>query len=174
MQAGKKAPRLWQKGKGSHPMRRKLERIFPSTRAALRRLKMICVGYPFGNKLAKIVCIGEPEAESSLLLLELGILSHSLLTVDCCALAGFRLIGEPDGRWRLPKTLKSSMCDIKEGGVGKLTFYGENLALGRPNEHTLKVGDFRSEFFSEKILVSGLEGFPHKNKIFYTKKLNNF
>ena len=174
MQALRNAKSSWQKGRGSHPLRRRLDRIFPRTRAALRRLKMISIRYPFGNKLARIVCIGEPERESAGLLHSLGIFSHSLMTVEGCGLAGFRFSHDPDGLWQLPRSLSASMCDVRAGGVGKLTFLGDNLALGKSEYHSTRAGRFRSELLYPRLLVSDIWGFPSKNHTFFAKKLNNF
>ena len=174
MQSLKNAKAVWQRGRGSHPLRRRLDRIFPRTRAALRRLKMISIRYPFGSKLSRIVCIGEPERESAELLHSFGIFSHSLLSVDRCGLAGFRISRDPDGRWRLPRSLSASMCDVGVGGVGKLTFIGDHLADGTAEWHSTRSGSFRSELLYPRLLVSDIWGFPYKNHTFFAKRLNNF
>ena len=170
MEKLRRAPRLWQRGKGTHPLKVKFDKLFPKTRAALRRLKMIYVHYHFGGKLKRIATLGEGEVGAVESLHSFGVTSTSILTVDLCGFVGFRVSGDRECLWRLPKGLFADMCSVGQSGVGKLTFYGKDLALGSSSGHTFESGSFRSEFFEELILVSDLYGFPAQKGVFYVKK----
>ena len=166
----KVAPKRWQKGKGSHPLRLKLDRIFPRTRAALRRLKMIYVHYPFGGKLSGITTNGNIDTDCASGLLEFGVFASSVLTVENCALAGFRKTGDREGLWRLPKYLCADMCNVGARGTGTITFWGGGISSNTPNEHTFKPGEFRKENEKDAWLVSDLFGFTTLKGKFLVKK----
>ena len=170
MKALRSAPSAWQRGRGSHPIRLKLDRLFPRTRAALRRLKMIYVHYPFGGRLSWVVTVGELDSECTETLSTFGVISSSLLSVDNCALAGFRRSGDREGFWRLPSRLFADMCNVGVGGIGTVTFFGDGLSESAPNGHTFKAGEFREEFGSQYLLVSDLRGFSTRKGVFFVKK----
>ena len=170
MRVLKVAPKAWQKGRGSHPLRLKLDRLFPRTRAALRRLKMIYVHYPFGGKLSGVITKGELSADAERGFLEFGVLSSSILTADNCPLAGFRKTGDRVGFWRLPKYLCADMCNVDPFGHGTIILWGGGLSENTPNGHTFKAGEFREENEKNAWLVSDLFGFSTRKGTFFVKK----
>lgn len=163
-------PSAWHKGRGSHPIRLKLDKLFPKTRAALRRLKMIYVHYPFGGRLVSVAALGELSESTAESLADFGVLSASMLGIKRCALVGFRRYGDKVGRWRLPKGLFADMCDVGAGGIGRITFYGDGLSIGEVKGHTLKAGELRREHAIAPLLVSDIWGFSCSKGLFYAQK----
>lgn len=170
MEKLKSLPSFWKKGVGSHPLRLKLDKLFPRTRAAIRRLKMIYVHYHFGGRISGVATIGELNEKTSESLASFGVLSSSLLGIKNCALVGFRRYGDKRNFWRLPEGLFADMCNVGGGGLGRVTFFGDGISLGEARGHTFKAGELRSEYNVEPILVSNICGFSASGDVFYAKK----
>ena len=117
------APSAWQKGKGSHPLRRRLDRLFPRTRAAWRRLRLELVHYPYGGRLSGVTVLGRTEEKQSEFLAEMGVLTSSVISSEGCALAGYRRWSDERGFWRLPRYLCADMREVGPRGYGRLTFF---------------------------------------------------
>ena len=117
------APSAWQKGKGSHPLRRRLDRLFPRTRAAWRRLRLELVHYPYGGRLSGVTVLGGTDERESEFLAEMGVLTSSVISTEGCALAGYRRWGDERGFWRLPRYLCADMQEVGPRGYGHLTFF---------------------------------------------------
>ena len=170
MEALRSAPSVWQKGRGSNPLRLKLDRIFPRTSAAIRRFRMIYVHYHFGGMLSGVTTLGELSESCMESLAHFGVLSSSLIGTKNCALSGYRKYGDSNGYWRLPDGLFADMCDVRAGGVGKVTFYGDGISIGPTNGHTFKAGELRNEYNENAILVSEFCGFSTSKRIFFAQK----
>ena len=174
MQRLKETPRAWRKGRGSNPLRLKLDRLFPRTRAAIRRLRLVFIHYPFGGRLSGICTVGDslstlPDSTVDTLL-GFGIVATSLMSVKNCLLTGFRRASDPADLWRLARGLRADMCDVEKNGVGRLTFGGNLVSDAPTNGHTLTAGELRLEFPEKRLLVTELCGFPSRNGTFFVRK----
>lgn len=118
-----KLPSAWKKGQGSHPVRRKLDKLFPRTRAALRFWRLLSLHSHFGGRLSGACVLGEADKEQSARLLDFGVLTSSVISIPLHAIVGHRRAYDKEGFYRLPRYLSADMTDVIPRGYGCLTFF---------------------------------------------------